>query len=102
MPRDLPDMQSLTRSAENHGYRPPSEGESEQAYRSALADFVAGVDLIEAAEIRNKVGWDKQDPHTLFAELLFGEPAWMDNQRAVNVPAAESARARYIKTRRGD
>ena len=100
MPRDFPDMQSLTRSAENRGYRPPSEGESEQAYRAALADFVAGVDLIEAAEIRNKVGWDKQDPHTLLAELLFGGPAHR-NRRAVNVPAAEDTRKRHIKTRLG-
>ena len=49
MPRDFPDMQSLTRSAENHGYRPPSEGESEPAYRAALADFVNNRQLKQTA-----------------------------------------------------
>lgn len=35
------------------------EGESEAAYRAALADHVQPHDLVEAMEIRTGRGWDK-------------------------------------------
>ena len=59
MPMDFPDMESLIQCAENWKFRPPDEGEEEEHYRSALADFVRPKDFIESQEIRNKVGWDK-------------------------------------------
>jgi hypothetical protein len=59
MPRDFPDMDSLIRVAECHDFRPPADGESEDAYRSALADHVQPRDYIESLEIRNRVGWNK-------------------------------------------
>lgn len=61
MPRSFPKMDSLKRIAEVHGCRQPEEGESEELYRDAVADFVESRDMVEACEIRNKVGWDKWD-----------------------------------------
>ena len=58
MPRDFPDMKSLTRAAEVWQFRQPNEGEQERQYRQALADFVAPKDFIESEEIRNGKGWD--------------------------------------------
>jgi len=62
MPMDFPDMQSLKNCAKVHGFRQPMEGESEPAYRTALADHVQPRDMIESMEIRNKVGWDRFTP----------------------------------------
>ncbi len=59
MPMDFPDMQSLKWAAEAWKFRTPNDGESEEDYRTALADHVLPTDRIESAEIRNKVGWDK-------------------------------------------
>ena len=59
MPMDFPDMNSLKRCAECHDFRQPKKGESEDDYRTALADHVQPRDYIESLEIRNKVGWDK-------------------------------------------
>ena len=59
MPMNFPDMKSLEQAAECWKFRKPEEGETEEHYRSALADRVALDDLIESLEIRNKVGWDK-------------------------------------------
>lgn len=59
MPKDFPDMNSLKRCAECHDFRGPNTGESEDEYRSALADHVQPRDYIESLEIRNKVGWNK-------------------------------------------
>jgi len=58
MPMDFPDMKSLIMAAEVHKFRKPKKGESEDAYRNALADHVRPRDLIESQEIRHKVGWD--------------------------------------------
>jgi len=41
MPMSFPDMDSLTRAAEVHKFRPPVELETEEEYRNALADHVA-------------------------------------------------------------
>lgn len=59
MPMDFPDMESLKQAAECWRFRPPSEGETEEHYREALADRVQPEDFIESLEIRNKVGWNK-------------------------------------------
>ncbi len=59
MPMDFPDMKSLKQNAEMHGFRKPNKNESEDEYRTALADHVQPIDFVESLEIRNKVGWDK-------------------------------------------
>lgn len=62
MPMDFPDFNSLKHAAKLHKFRPPLENETEDAFRTALADHVQPIDLIESMEIRNKVGWDKFTP----------------------------------------
>lgn len=62
MPIDFTDMKSLTVAAELWKFRKPTEGETEDQYRTALADFVAPKDFVESCEIRNKVGWDRFSP----------------------------------------
>ena len=57
MPMNFPDMDSLIRMGEMLKFRKPHEGESEQSYRNALADF--DKDPIESQEIRTGKGWDK-------------------------------------------
>lgn len=59
MPMDFPDMNSLKRAAECWHFRAPTDGESEDDYRTALANFVEPKDFVESCEIRNKVGWDR-------------------------------------------
>ena len=59
MPMDFPDMDSLIKAGSCHGFRPPNPDETEDAYRTALADHVESRDYIESLEIRNKVGWDQ-------------------------------------------
>lgn len=61
MPMNFPDMKSLAYAAECWKFRKVNEGESEQSYRSPLADFVAPKDLVESQEIRTKVGWNQWD-----------------------------------------
>lgn len=61
MPMSFPDMESLLQAAENWKFRGLREGESEQQYRTALADFVAPEDFIESQEIRTGKGWDEWD-----------------------------------------
>lgn len=59
MPMDFPDMNSLRRAAECHKFREPTDGEGEMEYRSALADHVKPIDLIESMEIRTGKGWNR-------------------------------------------
>jgi len=59
MPMDFPDMRSLISAAEVHKFRKPNEGETEDQYRTALADHVKPRDFIESEEIRNGSGWDQ-------------------------------------------
>lgn len=61
MPMNFPNMASLQRAAELHGFRPPAESELENEYRAALADHVWSIDTIEAHEIRTGKGWDCWD-----------------------------------------
>lgn len=59
MPMDFPNMKSLENCAEVHKFRKPNKNESEEEFRTALADHVSPRDFIESEEIRNKVGWDR-------------------------------------------
>lgn len=59
MPMDFPDMKSLERHAEMTGFRKPQDGETEEQFRAKLADFIQPKDMVEAMEIRAKVGLDK-------------------------------------------
>jgi hypothetical protein len=61
MPTSFPDMESLKWAAKGHNFRQPNEGESEQEYRTALANYVAPIDFVESQEIRTSKGWDKWD-----------------------------------------
>jgi len=86
MPMDFPDHQSVVnqvcepedpvraermRSAGFQFFRRPNEGESEEEFRNAAADFVRDVrgDTVEAAEIRTGRGWDRQSPFETLREL---------------------------------
>lgn len=73
MPMNFPDMKSLIWCAEVHKFRKPNEDETEQEFRTALADHVEPRDFIESQEIRNKVGWDKfsdaQNSEMLFKKM---------------------------------
>lgn len=59
---DFPDLDSLKHCARVHKFRGPNPNETEDQYRTALADHVEPRDFIESQEIRNKVGWDKFSP----------------------------------------
>ena len=74
MPMDFPTMDSLKRAAKCHEFRQPNEGETEAAYRKALADHVQPRDLIESMEIRSSVGWDKFSDAQNKEMLLRGLP----------------------------
>lgn len=70
MPMSFPDMQSLINRAEMRGFRQPEENESEAEYRTAFADFMHNVDMVESAEIRTGRGWDQMDPLTLLMNAV--------------------------------
>ncbi len=61
----FPTMDSLKARAKQRGFRQPNEGESDDQYRNAFADFMLEVDRIEAAEIRAGLPWDQQSPQML-------------------------------------
>lgn len=52
MSMTFPDLESLTTRAKMRNFRQPFENESEDNYRTAFADYVQDVDMVEAAEIR--------------------------------------------------
>lgn len=56
MPMSFPDMKSLKFAAQCHKFREPNEGETEAAFRKALADHVKPIDFIESQEIRTSKG----------------------------------------------
>lgn len=68
MPMNFPDMDSLIRMGERLKFRKPNEGETENDYRNALADF--DKDPIESHEIRTGKGWDKWTEHDRLGMLL--------------------------------
>jgi len=65
----FPDMESLQSRAKQRGFRQPNEGETEAEYRTAFADFMVNVDRVESVEIRNKLGWDQQDPRAMLEAM---------------------------------
>ena len=69
MPIDFPDMESLIARAKARKFRAPNPDESEDQYRNSFADFMLGIDSVEASEIRTGKGWDLQTPQELLAEL---------------------------------
>lgn len=69
MPRSFPTMESLTSNAKMRNFRQPNEGESEEEYREAFADFMRGVDLVESAEIRSGKGWNAQSPEEMLRNM---------------------------------
>lgn len=73
MPMSFPDMESLINRAKQRKFREPNEDETEEQYREAFADFMVEVDRVESAEIRNKLGWDKQDPFSLLFAAMGGK-----------------------------
>lgn len=75
MPMSFPDMQSLQSRAKQRGFRQPNASETEDQYRTAFADFMVKVDRVESAEIRNKVGWDQQDPRAMLEAMGILRPS---------------------------
>ena len=72
MTMSFPDMESLKSAAECHGFRQPTDNETEVDYRSALANHVTPRDRIEGNEIRTGKGWDEwnaSDSERLFLHL---------------------------------
>ena len=59
MPMSFPDLNSLISAAEVHRFRKLNVGETEDEYRTALADHVQSIDLVESMEIRSGKGWDE-------------------------------------------
>ncbi len=53
MSMSFPNIESLVARAEQRGFRMPKENESTEQYRSAFAEFMKDVDLIESFEIKN-------------------------------------------------
>lgn len=70
MPRSFPDMQSLVSNAKARKYREPFENETEESYRTNFANWMRNVDPVESLEIRNGVGWDKQNPLGMLIDLM--------------------------------
>ena len=67
MPMYFPNLDSLKQRAQQRGFRQPNEGESEDQYRAAFADFMITVDRVESAEIRAGKPWDNQSPDELLS-----------------------------------
>lgn len=77
MPMSFPDMESLQSRAKQRGFRQPLADETEEQYRTAFADFMVNVDRVESAEIRNKLGWDQQDPRAMLSAMGIDVAAMM-------------------------
>ena len=59
MPMSFPDFESLRQRAEQRKFRKPNEGETEEEFRQAFAEFMQEADPVEAHEIRSGKGWDE-------------------------------------------
>ena len=95
MPMSFPTMESLTSRARQRGFRQPHEGEGEAEYRAAFAEFMRGVDQVEAAEIAVGVPFDRQDPHTLLSNALGPETlaTMLDDLFGPDLPLLEDSSA---------
>lgn len=72
MPMSFPDFESLKRRAEQRKFRQPNEGETEEQFRTAFADFMMNVDRVESSEIRTGRGWNNQSPFELLSNHFGG------------------------------
>lgn len=70
MPMDFPNLQSLKDRAKSRNFRNCKDGETEDMYRQAFAKYMDSIDMVEANEIRNKVGWDKWTKGQKLVSLL--------------------------------
>lgn len=64
MPMSFQNMESLKARATQRKFRQPIENESEADYRTAFANFMVSVDMIESMEIRSSKGWVNGDDHS--------------------------------------
>ena len=69
MPVDFKDLASLKRAAKQYGFRDILEGETEAAYRTALAAHVRHIDFVASSEIKSGVGWSEGDFPTMMKEM---------------------------------
>ena len=49
---------------------PPIENETEKVFRRSFVAYMDSVDMVEANEIRNKMGWDQWTENQQLASLL--------------------------------
>jgi len=61
MPMDFHDHESVVRRAEQRGFRPPHEGETEAEYRAAFAKWLLPRDSVESTEVSTGVPWDEMN-----------------------------------------
>ena len=76
MPMSFPDFESLRQRAEQRKFRKPNEGETEEEFRQAFAEFMQEVDPVEAHEIRSGKGWDEWDgaiQHEMLVNMMGAE-----------------------------
>ncbi len=59
MPINVPSHETVLREARKHRYREPRPGESEEDYRTSLAEHVFNIDKVAGHEIRTGRGWDE-------------------------------------------
>jgi hypothetical protein len=59
MPINVPDHDAVVREAQKHKFREPLIDESDDQYRTALADHVFKIDKVAGHEIRTGRGWDE-------------------------------------------
>lgn len=62
MPMSFPNMQSLKDRAMQRGFRTSNDGETTDQYRTAFANYMIKVDMVESMEIRSSKGWDQWSP----------------------------------------
>ena len=76
MPMSFPDFESLRRRAEQRNFRKPNEGETEEEFRQAFAEYMQEADPVEAHEIRSGKGWDEWDggnQHEMLVNMMGAE-----------------------------
>ena len=76
MPMSFPDFESLRRRVEQRNFRKPNEGETEEEFRQAFAEYMQEADPVEAHEIRAGKGWDEWDggnQHEMLVNMMGAE-----------------------------
>lgn len=82
MPMSFPTMKSLSDHAARVGFRPATDGETEEDYRRALSRHVAPLDPVEAHEIATGKGWDNWTDDEFHAFVRFYPEAASRNPMA--------------------